>query len=148
MWNAVATPPLTARTLVTAAAVLTLPLAWVIAPGLAWLATCLPEPDMPDKRGLPPNFASCARGVWGVRFERPREACRESNLPEVTVRSQWRRPEDDRDFAESWHYTAQWHGMRTVATMPFTSKVFGRAHAADARADGRASAGCKWATGG
>jgi hypothetical protein len=59
-WNAVATPPLTARTLVTAAAVLTLPFAWDIAPGLAWLATCLPEPepDMPDKRDLPPNFAS------------------------------------------------------------------------------------------
>jgi hypothetical protein len=62
----VATPPLTARTLVTAAAVFTLPLALDAAEGLAWLATCLPEPDMPDKRGLPPNFASCARAVWGV----------------------------------------------------------------------------------
>lgn len=65
MWKAVATPPLTASTLVTAAAVLTLPLALLIAPGLAWLATCLPalpgpeplEPDMPDKRDLPPNYA-------------------------------------------------------------------------------------------
>ena len=102
-----ATPPLTARTLVTAAAVLTLPLALDTAEGLAWLATCLPEPDMPDKRGLPPNFASCARAVWSVRFERSREACRESNLPEVTARSQWERPEDDRDFADSWHYAAE-----------------------------------------
>jgi hypothetical protein len=41
---------------------LTLPLALVILPGLAWLATCLPGPDMPDKGGLPPCFASWARG--------------------------------------------------------------------------------------
>jgi len=56
--SAPATPPLTANTLPTAAAVLTLPLALVILPGLAWLATCLPEPDMPDKAGLPQCFAS------------------------------------------------------------------------------------------
>lgn len=56
--SAPATPPLTANTLPTAAAVLTLPLALEILPGLAWLATCLPEPDMPDKAGLPPCFAS------------------------------------------------------------------------------------------
>ncbi|NUR60127.1 MAG: hypothetical protein HOV87_15915 [Catenulispora sp.] len=72
-----ATPPLTASTLVTAAAVLTLPLALFILPGLAWLATCLPEPDMPDKGGLPPSFASWARGMGCPSFERPREACRE-----------------------------------------------------------------------
>jgi hypothetical protein len=148
-WNAVATPPLTARTLVTAAAVFTLPLAVLIAPGLAWLATCLPEPDMPDNLGLPPNFASCARDEWAVlsntrSFERPREACREANLPEVTVRSQWGRPEDDRDFAESWHYPAERYDLRRVVTMAATCTVVGRAHATDARADGRASASCKW----
>jgi hypothetical protein len=57
----VATPPLTASTLVTAAAVFALPLALLILPGLAWLATCLPElpePDIPDKGNLPPCFAS------------------------------------------------------------------------------------------
>lgn len=143
-WNAVATPPLTARTLVTAAAVFTLPLALLIAPGLAWLATCLPEPDMPDKRGLPPNFASCAREEWGCSFERPREACREANLPEVTVRSQWERLEDDRDFAESWHYTAEPDDLRRVVTIAVTCALTGRAHAPDARAYGRASASCNW----
>src|SRR5882762_4662310 len=91
---------------------------------------------MPDKRGLPPNFASCARAVGCSFFERSREACRESNLPEVTGRSQWERPEDDRAFAESWHYTAEPNVLHSVVIRVLTSGVAGRAHAADARADG------------
>jgi hypothetical protein len=83
------------------------------------------------------------RGLCGVRFERSREACRESNLPEVTARSQWERPEDDRDFADSWHYTAELKAQHSVVIRVLTSGVASRAHAPDARADGRASVSCK-----